>query len=165
MNNRYQFTKEQYQEMLDMRAKNITLKDIAMHFNVVSSQAMLYIIRQASKRLSDEPKPPKATKSHKAPKAKPETRKNVSKQQSNNPWHQTVSVLPSLSTEEGPVKNFPGVMVKNEPQVGEPLFMIYCDRHLYCIANHVRLEKCNFGHLKDDRRLPVIDIFKGNDNE
>jgi len=151
MNNRYQFTKEQYQEMLDMRAKNITLKDIALHFNVISSQAMLYIIRQASKRLSDEPKPPKATKSHFDNRTKPETIKRVSKPQPNNPWHQTVSVLPSLSTPNEPVK---AVMVKNEPKVGEPLFMVYCDRHLYCIANHVRLEKCNFGNLKDDRRLP-----------
>ena len=151
MNKRYEFTKEQYQEMLDMRAKNITLKDIAFHFNVISSQAMLYIIRQASKRLSDEPKPPKATKSHKAPKTKPEIRKFDSKPQSNSPWSQTVSVLPSLSTDEQPVK---AVLVPNMAKVGEPLFMIYCDRHLYCIANHVRLEKCNFGNLKDDRRLP-----------
>ena len=155
MNNRYHFTKDQYREMLDMKTKGNSFKNIAIHFKVESAQAIRYILKQAPIRLADVPIAPKPPKAPTEPKAKKEIilRASVAVSEAKPPTATPATPpLASLSIDQLLVNSQTTKQPNLQIDTGA-YTVIYCSRHLYCIANFVRADKCNFKHLKDSRRL------------
>jgi hypothetical protein len=150
--------------MLDMKTKGNSFKNIAIHFKVESAQAMRYILKQAPIRLSDVPIAAKLPKAPKAPKAKNNfiLRSSLAVSEAKPP-----TATPPLAGQATPATpplaslSIDQLLVNESQTTKQPSLqidtgaytVIYCSRHLYCIANFVRADKCNFKHLKDSRRL------------